>query len=158
MSSDIFDPILFLQATTEQASERRDPLPVGDYTAVIGEPQAKRWTSDKEDAKVKSGVRLEVPLIIQIPPEVREKLGYDSDTFTVRDSLMLDVTADGRSLDYSKGKNNQLRVYREATGKNQAGSPFAPANLQGCVVLVKLKHDLYNGVLQEKVAGVAKLG
>jgi hypothetical protein len=156
--SDVFDPMLFLQATTEQASERREPLPVGDYTAVIGEVKAHRWTSDKEDAKVKSGIRLEVPLQIQIPPEIIEKLGYDSDSLTVRDSLMLDVTADGRSLDYSKGKNNQLRFYREATGKNQAGAAFAPANLQGCVVLVKIKHEIYNGVPQEKVAGVAKMG
>lgn len=154
--SDVFDPTLFLNAVTEQVSERRDPLPVGDYKAVIGEVKAIRWTSDKPDAKITSGVRLEVPLVIDIPPEIVERLGYDNNTLTVKDSLMLDVTADGRGIDYGKGKNNQLRAYREALGLNEAGVTFSPASMQGRVVLVKIKHEVFNGTPMERPAGVAR--
>jgi hypothetical protein len=157
MSNDLFDPAAFLDAVMDQPLERRDPLPVGDYTAVIGEIKASRWTSDKPDAKVKSGIRFEIPLTIDIPPEVVEKLGYDSATFTVKDSVMVDTTDSG-AMDFSKGKNNQLRAYREALDMNKSGDVFIPRNMQGRVVLVKLKHELYNGATLEKVAGVARQG
>lgn len=156
--SDIFDPNLFLEAVTEQASIRRDPLPAGDYTALITEVEAKRWTTDKPDAKASSGVRLEIKLLLSIPPEIVERLGYDSAELTVKDSLMLDVTADGRGLDYSKGKNNQLRTYRDALGMNEAGSAFAPSMMKGRAILVRIKHELYNGAVMERPAGVARAG
>lgn len=155
MSNDIFDPNQFLDAVMDQPLERRDPLPVGDYTAVIGEIKASRWTSDKPDAKKASGIRFEIPLVIDIPPEIVERLGYDSATFTVKDSVMVDTTDNG-AMDFGKGKNNQLRAYREALDMNKSGDNFIPRAMQGRVVLVQLKHELYNNALLEKVAKVAR--
>lgn len=155
MSNDVFDPNLFLDAVMDQPLERREPLPAQDYTAVIGEIKASRWTSDKPDAKVKSGIRFEIPLLIDIPAELVEKLGYDNNTFTIKDSVMVDTTDNG-SMDFGKGKNNQLRAYREALDMNKSGDTFVPRLMQGRVVLVKLKHKLYNGATLEEVAGIAR--
>ncbi len=154
--SDVFDAAMFLDAVMDQPLERRDPLPTTeDYRAVIGEVVAHRWTSQKEDAKVKGGVRLEIPLILDLPQELVERLGYSTTTFTIKDSVMLDLT-EGGGIDHGKGKNNQLRAYREALDMNRAGENFSPRAMQGRVVLVKLKHEMYNGAPVEKIAGIAK--
>jgi hypothetical protein len=154
--SDMFDPQAFLDAVMDQPLERREPLPTTqDYTAVIGEITAHRWTSQKEDAKVKSGIRFEIPLTIDLPADLVERLGYDRPTFTLKDSVMIETTEQG-GIDFGKGKNGQLRAYREAVGKNNPGDTFSPRQLQGQVVMVKLRHKEYNGARLEEVAGIAK--
>ena len=69
------------------------------------------------------------------------------------DRVFLDLTPQG-ALDNSKGKNRQQRVYREATGMNKPGEPFAWAMLQSKLVKVKLTHELYNGEIGERVSGI----
>lgn len=147
----IFDPALFLDASIDQPMERRDPLPVGDYTAVIGAPTTRAWTGKTDPSK--SGVAADVPLTIDIPADMAERLGYS--TLNVRDSIMLDLTSGG-TIDYSKGKNNQLRTYREALDMNKPGDSFSLRRMEGRVVLVKISHEEWNGALVERVKGIAK--
>lgn len=147
-----FDPQVLLQATTEVVSERRPPLPVGEYTATIGEITVRQWSS-KDGTK--SGHALDVPLIIEVPAEVQAELGLNP-TLTVKDSLMLDLTETG-GIDYARGKNGKLRTYREALDMNKAGEPFAPGMMQGRYVKLRIKHEEYEGNIQERPAGVAAL-
>lgn len=150
-----FNPAQFVDMETTQELVRRPPLNVGDYTAMIGEVTCVPWQSSKDVTK--SGLRFVVPLKIQVPPEEKARLGLTMDTITLTDSIMLDQTEAG-TLDFSPGKNNQLRKYREALGMNKAGEPFSARRMQGQPVLVKLTHDMYEGEIQERIGGVAKAG
>jgi hypothetical protein len=66
---------------------------------------------------------------------------------------MPDGTISG-GIDNSKGKNNGQRIYRDATGLNKPGEPFSWQQTQGRPVKVRIKHEMYNGNVVEKVAGV----
>lgn len=145
----IFDPNLLLDETTEQVSERRPPLPVGEYQAIIGEVEAKPWSKDDGS----SGMRLILPIKIVVPPAQAESLGYSE--LTLRDGGPVDLTPNG-SVDYSKGKNNKIRAYRDATDLNKSGERFNLRMLTGRMVKVVVQHELYEGNLQERVKGVAK--
>ena len=147
-----FDPSLFLDATTEEALEKRDPLPIGDYTAVIGEITARTWQGKSDPSK--SGMAFDVPLILDIPAEIQVEAGLTEPTFTIKDSLLLDTTPQG-AIDWGKGKNARLRKYREATDLNKPGEKFNPRMLQGKVITVKLKHEVVGDEIYERVAGVA---
>lgn len=147
-----FDPQILLQATTEVASERRAPLPVDEYTATVGEITVRSWSS--RDGS-KSGLALDVPVIVEVPAELQADHGLPP-TLTVKDSIMLDLTETG-GIDYGKGKNGRLRMYREALDMNKAGEPFAPGMMQGRYLKVRVKHEEYEGNIQERVAGLAQL-
>jgi hypothetical protein len=144
---------MFLDETTEKALEKRPPLPVQDYTAVIEKIDAREWVGKTDPSK--SGVALDIKLRIDIPADVQDQLGFDQPTLLLNDSVMIDIVPGGKGIDWSKGKNNQLRKYREATGTNVAGQPFSPRMLEGKVVRVKIGHREYQGAPVEEVAGVA---
>lgn len=150
-----FDASTFLDATTTEASVKRPPIPVGDYTAVIGDLTTREWVSPKDATK--SGIAIDVPLTIDLPQDVAESVGLHEPTLLVKDSIMLDLTPTGQ-LDLSPGKNGKLRKYREATNNNQAGKPFNIRMLGGQVVTVKISHREYpegSGDLFEQVASIA---
>ena len=152
MSSSIFDPNALLDATLDQPTEKRPPLPVGDYTAIVGEVTAAQWQSA---AKGTSGVKWNVPLTVQIPADVKESLGLSVDTITLTDSIMLDLTPQG-ALDNSVGKNSRLRMYREALDMNKPGDTFSARKMQGQVILIRIEHREYQGQLMENVGKVAR--
>jgi len=152
MDISAFDPSLFIDATTEKALEKRDPLPAGDYTAVIGEITARTWRGRADPNK--SGVAWDIPLTIDVPIEVQEGMSYDP-TFTVKDSIMLDTTPNG-GPDWGKGKNNRLRKYREATNLNRPGETFSPRMMQGRVITVRIAHEVVGEDIFERVTGVAQ--
>lgn len=156
-----FDPSLFLNATLNEPTERRDPVPVDNpeapdklYTARIDEVEFRPWDSKKPDAKVKSGMSMDVTLKLQLPPGLQSRLGLGAE-FTLYDSVMLDLTPQG-TLDNAKGRNNGLRAYREAVDLNKVGDSFAPSKLAGRVVKVRLKHEVWNNAPQERVAGILR--
>jgi hypothetical protein len=70
---------------------------------------------------------------------------------------MLEVTSDGKNIDYGVGKNARLRMYREATGLNIAGQSFNPRNLVGRQIKVNISHREYNGELFAQVGKLAKI-
>ena len=149
----MFDPDAFLHATTTEASTRRPPIPAGlDFVGTIGEVKARAWQS-KDGTK--SGIAFDVPIRLDLTsnPEVAKACGTDAVTLT--DGIMLDVT-EGGTIDYSPGKNSKLRRYRDALGLNVAGQPFSPASMTGRLIRAKIKHDLYEGEVYDKVDSVAK--
>lgn len=149
-----FDPAQFIDMQTDQALTKRPPLPVGDYTALIGTPDVKAWNS-KDGTK--SGLRMAVPLRIQVPTDVQSMLGLNSSELTLTDSVFLDQNSAG-GLDFGPGRNSGLRRYREALGQNVAGQPWSIRRLEGQPIRVKVSHDTYNGDIVERVDGVAKAG
>lgn len=156
--STIFDPAAFLDQTTEQASERRNPLPAVDYNATIKDVVSKTWESkdkvDEATGQLKSGLKLEIQLDLDIPQDIKDAIGVTKMTLT--DGILVDLNESKTAIDYSKGKNNRLRLYREATGMNQAGQPFSPRALIGRMVRVRVTHEEYQGAIQERVGAISK--
>lgn len=148
-----FDPLQFVDMEINEAMEKRPPLPVQDYVAIIGEVTCVPWQSKTDSSK--SGLRYVVPLKLQVPPEIKANLKLATDTVQLTDSIMLDLN-EGGGIDTAPGKNNGLRKYREALGMNKPGEPFSARRMQGQPILVKLEHELYQGEVQERIGGVAK--
>jgi len=148
-----FSPETFLDMTIDAPLERREPLPVDDYTAVIGDVKARTWTSSKDPSK--TGIAWDVPLTIDVPAELQSSLGLPA-TLQLKDSIMIDLTENG-TIDTSKGKNGRLRMYREATNLNKPGDSFSARKLTGCVIKVKVTHELYQGNIMERPGSVASV-
>ena len=152
-----FDPASFLDATLTAPLEKRPPLPIecpgaenGLYTAIIGEVKSRTWQGKTDPTK--SGIVLDVPLVIQVPQQLQEVMKL-APTLTLTDGIMLDLT-DAGSIDTAPGKNRVLRNYREAVDMNKVGDAFSPRKMQGLVVKVKISHEMYNGNPVERIAGV----
>jgi hypothetical protein len=149
----LFDPQSFLDSATTEQSTRRPPLPAGLLIpATISDVTARNWSSNKGGVS-RSGVAFDVKLALQVPQDLVAK--GQPETVTLSDSVMLDLT-DGGSIDYSPGRNNRLRLYREAAGCNTPGSTFTPRMLVGRNVMVKIGHRPYQDELYEEVAGISK--
>ena len=153
-----FDPSVFLNAQITEINEKRPPLPAenpssedGLYLAVIGEISTATGAIGKGERAGQPWVSMIVPLRLQVPAEV-QSLGIPPE-MTLTDRVFLDLTPQG-TLDNSKGKNRGQRTYREATDMNKPGEPFAWRMLQGRTVRVKLTHELYEGAIQERIAGI----
>lgn len=150
-----FDPIQFLDAQTTEAATRRPPLPAGvDFLVTISDMKMTPWT--KRDDPSKSGFRLDLTLELDLSayPDIKTAIGWQGDKIKLNDGVMLDTTTSG--LDFSPGKNNRLRQYREALGQNVAGQAWSPRMMQGQLVKIKIKHEPYNDEIQERIGGVAK--
>jgi hypothetical protein len=152
--SSAFDPSVFLDAQVNEVNEKRPPLPVdnpddenGLYMAVIGEIKADSGIVGKGDNAGKPWVSMIIPLRVQVPAVI-QALGIPAE-LTLTDRAFLDLTPQG-GLDNSKGKNRRQKDYRDATGTNVAGVPFAWRQLQGKVIKVKINHELYQDQIQER--------
>ena len=154
-----FDPNNFISQETTTASERRPPVPAQDYTATIKEIKADRWKSkDKIDeltGELKSGPLFIITLELDLPETVRDQCKIKGLTLT--DRLMLDQVPGGNALDYSVGKNNRLRLYRDATDLNRPGEPFSPGMLVGKLVKVRVVHEAYQDTLQERAGAIGRV-
>jgi len=153
-----FDPQAYLDAPTTQASERRPPVPAGDYVASITDLTVEPWTSkDKVDpitGQLKSGIRFDISMKIELPEAIAEVCKIPA--LTLKDGVLVDRTTEG-AIDYSPGKNSRLRQYREATGLNVPGETFSPRMLIGRLVKVRLTHEEYQGNLQERAGALSKV-
>ncbi len=150
--SQVFDPTLFLEVTVDSPFEDRIPLPIGEYTAMIGQIAARSWQS--RDG-TKSGVAWDIPLVIDVPAEVQRTCNCGP-TLKITDSAMLDINESGNGFDMGPGKNRVLKDYREATDTNRPGDKFGAKVLEGKVIKVKIGHDVWEGKLREKIAGRLK--
>lgn len=146
-----FDPNQFLDQETTQSAEKRPPLPVGDYVAVIGEITTKFGASAETG---RQWVQAIIPLALAIDPALQHDLGFKTGTFTLTDRVFLDIN-DADGLDWGRGMNRRLRDYRVATGMNTAGEAFSLRRLQGRPVRVKVAHEMYQDTMQERIGGVA---
>lgn len=154
MTESIFNASSFLDSTTTEANTRLPPLPPGDYLGVIENLEQAAWAS-KDGSK--AGTKFNVQLSLDPASNPAAASGGFPPSLRVPDSIMLDVTADGKSLDNSQGKNGRLRQYREALGLNVPGQPFAPRMMIGRQLRVKISHREYQGELFNNVDGVAKI-
>ena len=145
-----FDPSTFLDVTLTVPTEKRPPIPVGDYQALITEVKSRAWNS-KDGSK--SGIALDAVLEIQLPSAVAELVKQL--TIKINDSIMLDLTEAG-SIDNSPGKNSKLRRYRDALDMNKPGDSFSPRMMTGRFIGVKIKHDPYEGEIYERVEAVSR--
>lgn len=149
----IFDPSTFLDATISEANEKRPPLPTmnpddpqGLFTAVIGEVAPKAGEKDG-----KPWLRMSVPLRVQVPSSLQAN-GLPPE-LTLTDSVFLDLTPEG-TIDNKQGRNNRQRIYREAAGMNKAGQSWSWRMMQGQVIKIQVKHEMYNDAIQERVGNV----
>lgn len=143
----LFTPETFLDATTTEESVKRPPLPAGrDFISTLKSVKSRTWQGKKDPTK--SGIVIDVTHEFDLSayPEVKAQMG-GLDKVSITDGIMLDLT-EGGSIDYSPGKNGKLRLYREATGLNQAGQPFSIRMFEGRNVRTRVKH-----VPSETVAG-----
>ena len=154
MAHSSFNPDTFLDATMTEPTEKRPPLPVGDYTAVVGAITARAWQGKADPTK--SGIAWDIPLTLEVPAEIQAELKMDQSTLPLKDSIMLDLTENG-TIDNSPGKNRRLRAYREATDMNKPGDVFSARKMEGKVLKVKITHDLWEGQPIERVSGVVAL-
>lgn len=151
MSLSQFSPESFLDATLTEPSVRRPPLAVQDYNAVIKGLKARAWQG-KEDTS-RSGIAIDVQIEVDVPVEQQAKIGQPK--VVLGDSIMLDVTENG-AIDNSPGKNRRLRQYRDALDMNKPGDAFNFRMMEGRMIKVKVKHEVYQGDTLDKIEAVAK--
>jgi hypothetical protein len=151
-----FDPAQFLDATTTEALVKRPPLPVGDYLGITGEIKSRTWTSNKPEAKVKSGIVFDLAVTIDLSqyPETQAALGGIPQVI-LNGSIMIDRNEAG-AIDWGTGKNGALRRWREALGMNNPGETFSPRQMSGRPIRVKIKHRIYEGEAYDEIDSVAK--
>jgi hypothetical protein len=149
----VFDPASFLDATLTEPTIKRPPIPIGDYTAVIGEVKARAWQGKTDPTR--SGIAWDVPLTVEVPPEIQTELGLTQATITLTDGIMLDLTDNG-TIDNGPGRNRRLRMYRDAVDMNKPGDSFSARLMTGKVIKVKISHDVWEDQPVERVAGVTK--
>lgn len=124
-----FDPELFMQETTEAANDTQIlPVPVGEYNAQIDDIKIREVTGKDGNPRYPMDVSYEV-----LDDAVKAELGRDR--VLIRQTIWLDFTSQGQ-LDTGKGKNVGLGKLRDAAGMNEAGKPFAIANLKGAIVRI----------------------
>ena len=112
-----------------------DPIPDGDYTAMISKVERRAVNT-----KAGPGVVIDITYALQAP-DVAARLGRE--LLTVRQGIFADLTPAG-DFDMAKGKNVQLNRVRAAVGQNEAGKPWNLEMLQGAGPLkvhVKLRPD-----------------
>lgn len=145
-----FSPESFLDATiTEPSATSFEPIPPGEYPAMIDEIKFSNGTS--KDGNQWS--RLDIVWTIE-DEALRERLGRKK--LVSRQGIMLDFLDTG-GLDMSKGRNINLGRLREAVDLNRAGEAFSFRMLQGRRAKVKIDADEYQGVIRDKVVAVARL-
>lgn len=135
MTQSVFDPNIFKQMTwTEANSTESIPIPIGEWNFEV-----TKWDvmslSNKEGTE--NYLKLQLMLTTS-DPEVVKVTGRDKNT--VRYELFLDVTDDGRGLDFGKGMNVQLGRARAAAGVNDPGKPFSFDQFMGRSIRAGIKH------------------
>jgi hypothetical protein len=141
--------------TTEQGSTVVVPCPVGEYVAKIEKVDFRQNAGVKDPTKVYTFGDLTYEIDSDEVRRICER-----DKVTVRQSIIIDVTPDGKGFDMGKGKNVGLNRVREAVGQNVAGQPWSPTMLEGKICKVRVKHrpDENDPTIQyAEVAAVAKL-
>lgn len=142
----MFDEQSFLN--TEVSGEldtKRPPIPVGEYTAMIDKVDVRAVGEQKDK------IMLDIFWAIDNPTLADEISRMNP--FTTRQSLFLDVTAQG-GLDMSKGKNTDLGHLRDAVGQNVSG-PWRFTDLVGKVAVVNVTHRMYEENLYDEVKSKA---
>lgn len=148
-----FNPDLFLAAESKEVNVKRPPLPEADYSALISDVKMAGGIIDKPgDNYGKPWLQAIVTLKVQVSQEAQAALGLQlkDGTITLTDRPFINLT-DGGTIDNAVGKNARQKMYREALDLNKPGDVWAWAKAIGQPVKVKVKHEMYQGEIQERV-------
>lgn len=128
-----FDPNQFMETKIDQPlDDKIIPVPEGEYTAQIESVTPKKVTTDEGD-------RLVFDLTWNIhDEEVKKTTGRDKNT--VRQSIWVELTEDGQSLDGGKGKNVQLGKVRTALNQNKKNKEWSPKMMEGQMANIRVRH------------------
>lgn len=155
-----FNPELFLAAETSEVNTRRPAIPMenpaapdGLYMAVITDVKMAGGISDKPgDNFGKPWLQAQVTVKVQVPQQVQDGLGITlkEGTVTLTERPFIALTEAG-TIDNSVGKNPRQKAYREALDMNKPGDVWSWAKAIGQPIKVKIKHEMYEGNIQEKL-------
>jgi hypothetical protein len=123
------------QTVTGQNSTQRIPVPAAEYPALIDKVEYRQMNLPSQPGEIRHVC--DVTYSID-DANVKEITGLPKPT--VRQTLWLDLTADGK-LDMSKGKNVDLGRLREALGLNDPEKPFSFSQLKGMACFIKVEHN-----------------
>jgi|SRR5208337_2464973 len=149
-----FEVDTFLDSTTTDAGSRRPPIPaginlIGEITDIKG-----RVNQGKKDPS-KTYTALDVQIKCQVTPEL--VADGQPETVVYTDGILLDLTPDGRGLDWAPGKNTKLTKYRMALDMNTPGQAFSPRQMIGRMLRIQVAHEAYQGEIYDRVGSVAKV-
>lgn len=136
--SSTFDPNEFVNQSTEGAMEETfSPIPEDEYQVMIlnNQDNERQQIRIREiNTKNGPGYVMDVPMRVDAPgnEEAHERI--------VRWSGFLDFTPE-HGFEFGPNKNVQLGQLRAAAGQNEPGKPWKPADLEGQILKVKVKHD-----------------
>lgn len=153
-----FDVNAFLDDSTNESAIARPPIDAQEYISTIKDVEFKEWRSTKkinpDTGEYWEGVNCNITHTLDLPGDIAEKCGFEKPTFQLTHRVSVDRK--GNALDWSRGKNNGLRAYRDATDLNVAGQTFNPRMLIGRTVRVRVGHEVFNDRPIEKIVGVAR--
>lgn len=149
-----FDPASFLDVTISQVQERRNPLPENVYNAMVGAPVARAGVSEKDPSKPKHWLAWDFPLTIDVPADIQGALELPP-TLKFTHTVFVELTP-AKTIAMGRGENNAIRLFREALDLNKPGDTFNPRMAEGRMVKANIKHELYEGVIRERIAGVVR--
>jgi len=153
-----FDPNQFLGAVLTSANTRRQPIPAGtNLPGTLGTPSTRQTEGKKESNQGVVYTWVDIPIEVDLTgnPPVRTLVGQDH--VQLRYSFRLDVSPSG-GIDLSPGKNNGLRILREAVGMNKDGESFSLLGVGGRQVLCSIGNRPYQGEIFDEIASIARLG
>ena len=151
-----FDPNSFLEANYTEANDTKlVPVPEGTYNAIPEKVGIRTGVIKKGDRAGEAFVTLDITWEID-DEALRQHL--DRSKVTINQGVMLDIAADGKSLDFSKGKNITLGKVREALGLNTPGQPFSCQMIPGKPAKIQVKHRLDGEDIYSDVKAVLKYG
>lgn len=153
-----FDVNAFLDDSTDQQAQARPPIDAREYISTIRDIEFKEWQSKEKinprTGELYEGVNCNIAHTLDVPADIAEKCGLETPTLQLIHRVSVDRK--GNALDWSRGKNNGLRAYRDATDLNVAGQTFNPRMLIGRTVRVRVGHEIFNDRPVEKIVGVAR--
>lgn len=155
-----FDPEAFLKAQQTEVNEKRELFPTenpaspdGLYIGIIGEVKSSTGTIGKGDKTGEPWMSVVIPIKFDVPAELQQTKQLPPQ-FQFTDRVFLDLTPGGKGIDNSKGKNRGQKAYRDALKMNVPGEPFSWSATTGRPIKFRLVHELYEGNIVEKIAGV----
>lgn len=147
-----FDPAIFLNQEMNEAMDTKIiPCPAGEYPALAEKVDVKGWASKDGSS---SGIKLVILWDIQ---DEAAQTTTGRNPLRVKQEQMLDLTEDGTSLDFGKGKNVGLGRIREALGLNVPGQPFSFQMIQGQMAKVNVTHRVDGQDIYDQVKGITAL-
>lgn len=145
-----FDPTVYSQMTFNQkASTESFPVPVGEHVCTIEKTELAAW--ENKD-KTNGGLKVQFTLVCEDSDKaIFNVTGRDKNT--LRYEFILDMTEDGKGLDFGKGKNIRLGRLQEAVGIAE-GQPWSFDSFTGRRLIAKVKHEPYKEMLLAQVESV----